>query len=257
MNNQIFICLVFICLISCEKKELSIEKGVKIEILNDEIKCIGDSCLVLRAKPIYKAMERNIAKNIITYKISNNTKGRYLFVLDEDFIDPINQYDIRSCSYCKKSKLFYNIESNDNVRALYSLERGDNFMSNNKMNPEIFRIEETKFKLNELNYSQVNNDFDFLNSIRKNSFVLYPQETKYFQTVVYLPIKEANNFDNAFSYFRFNSKKKYTFNFIYISDSTLLKKNLPKHKLEELKENNIKVFQGQLISNKVPVRFIY
>ncbi|PIF30076.1 hypothetical protein CLU81_0470 [Flavobacterium sp. 9] len=137
------------------------------------------------------------------------------------------------------------------------LNRGDSFIkSNDMLNPETYRIQENRYKLNELNYSCPNNDFDFSNSIRKNSFVLYPNQSKYFQTIIYLPLKEANIYDNSISYFIFKNKIKYDFNLIYISDSTQTKKSLPEFKLKELQENYVKIFHGKLFSNKIPVKFI-
>jgi hypothetical protein len=168
-----------------------------------------------------------------------------------------NQYDVNNCMYCKKSKLFYDINTNKNKKPKYFSSKGDSFTKvNDKFDREIYRIEEVRYKLSELNYSGAKYDYDFSNSIRKNSFVLYPNQTKYFQCVVYLPLKESSYYDNTISYFTLKSEMEYSFNLIYIADSTLLKKNLQKHKLKELKENSIKIFDGKLISNKIPLNFI-
>ncbi|PIF30077.1 hypothetical protein CLU81_0471 [Flavobacterium sp. 9] len=83
MKNKIFNCLVFI---SCQNKELS-ENPVAIKIINEQVNSVGDISIFNRTKLMYNDKEKNDAKNIITYKLTNTSKYKYFFVLNEDLIE--------------------------------------------------------------------------------------------------------------------------------------------------------------------------
>lgn len=248
MKKEIYICIVFL-LFSCNKKN-SESKSVELEIINKEI-ISNNKSLVTKGEPF---------KNLITYRLTNKSDEKLFFILDEDILESGIQFTDKEMSepnfFGKKGKLLYNIFTDKNVKPINAIINSDNFENGNiDCLYDIQKIKQIRTKITELDIKVFEGDFNFSNSIRNNSFVLYPKQSKYFKTVLYLP-KQIDLTSNVSSEIKFNYNEKYNFNLIYTFDGELIKKGLPNYKLKELKENNIKIFNGKILSNKIPVKFV-
>ncbi|TBX68335.1 hypothetical protein EZL74_08470 [Flavobacterium silvisoli] len=165
---------------------------------------------------------------------------------------------LNSADFLKKARICFVIESDDHSKIESYTVIGDHFSNKNNecIDSEINRIVELKSKLKDLGYPDIA-DFEFANAIRKNSFVLHPNETRYFKTILSLPIYNDQVENASFlSYFKFKSQKKYNFKLQYLTVSKTLKARLPKFKIDELRENNVEIFSGVVVSNEVPIVFV-
>lgn len=244
---------------SCNKKNMN-ENYIELKIMNTEVYSLKtDSIISYSDKMKYHGKENIDSKTIITFKLKNNTSRNYFFILDENNIESFNNsyyYQFDDCNYCKKSKLFSKIETNKKILAKYISFRGDSFQEIDKStkNFESFEIDKQRHLLKELEVDVNEGDMEFSNALINKSFILHPNEVKYFRSVLHLPIdKEVNEYNNFYSYYILNNELNYNFSLIYVSDSLLLSKFLLKYKLEEIKQNNAEIYNGTLISNSIPV----
>lgn len=253
MKNQILIFVLFI-LISCNNQKQTAE-NIKLELLNQKVFCSLDD--LNKNEKSFANNEKG--KNIILFKMTNNSQKDYLLVVNEDQLETFSIETLNSTSFLKKARMAFVIESSDNSKIENYTINGDSFKRVNKdcisFDPEINRMIDIKSKLKELDFPDIV-DFEFSNSIRNNSFVLHPNETKYFKVILNLPIYDDELQSYGFlSYYKFDSKKNYSFKLEYISDSKTVNNKLPKYKKNEFEENQTEIFDGIIVSNKIPVVF--
>jgi len=86
--------------------------------------------------------------------------------------------------------------------------------------------------------------------------VLHPGEKIYLESIIRLPGNCRKGMDGN-SYVKLDSLKKYTFKLFFECDSTNIKKSMTKSELKTIQENNYKIFHGTLVSNAVPIKFMY
>ncbi|WP_116788030.1 hypothetical protein [Flavobacterium psychrotrophum] len=87
-----------------------------------------------------------------------------------------------------------------------------------------------------------------------NSVTIYPGEKRTFKSIVMLPIvlerKEGGG--GIINYSDLNNSN--TFELNYSCNAKRLKSELPKYILDELEYNKIEIFDGQIRSNKIPLK---
>jgi hypothetical protein len=87
------------------------------------------------------------------------------------------------------------------------------------------------------------------------NFYIHPNEVFYFE----YPIRLTSNLDyenqGIFDPI-IKDNQKYYANVSIFSDSTEYKKFLPRDVLQTIKENNVEVYHGFIVSNKLPVRVL-
>lgn len=252
MKNQILILVLFV-LISCTVKQKS--EDITLELLNQKVFCSTEDL----SKKEKSVVTMDKGKNVITFKMTNNSRKKYLLVLNEDKLETFSVETLNSASFLKKARICFVVENSDNSKIEILTVNGDSFKLVNKdcenFDSEINRIKEVKSKLKELDYPDVA-DFEFSNSIKNNSFVLHPHETKYFKAILNLPFYDNQLHSSGFvSYYKFDSSKDYSFKLEYLSDSKTLNSKLPKYKKNDLEENQIEIFDGIIVSNKIPIVF--
>ena len=206
----------------------------------------------------YTDEERKKAKNIITYKIGNNTKKKICFVINN------NQMDFNGCNsidFLKKKEF-------DSISPRWTTFILDNTKFPNQNNIlEILSVQNEKVSSDSLDvfsekYRQIENnmnsvyyknigDFDSLESL----IFLNPGEYKIFKKTLFLPIhlEKDQNFVLNFAALVINPKYKYDFSLAIASNREFLKGTLPEYKLKEIKDNGYEIFDGKLLSNKVPL----
>jgi hypothetical protein len=90
--------------------------------------------------------------------------------------------------------------------------------------------------------------------INKN-FVIYPNQTIYFEWFIFLPY--GNIVESSTYTVEFNPQKKYFAEIIMNSDSTNYKKTISRVDLQTIKENGYEVYNGVIKSkNKIPIKFV-
>jgi len=220
MDMRVYIVLIIFVMYSCSKNE-----KVKLEIVSDKI---------LVSKHDYGRI-----KNIIEYKITNNTDCDYYF----------NAYSLSKLTWKIKglqpSNIFFQIlDENENFTEYDQKEYlpTEKFITCEQINHDI----ETN-ELKELNYSI---SAQYKNFINKNNFFLKKGESKYFEILYYFP-------NSNYSFVNFEKNKKYHFKMVIYSDSTNCRKFLSKPVIKTLSENNYKIYHGIIESeNVIPMKFI-
>ena len=100
------------------------------------------------------------------------------------------------------------------------------------------------------NYS---NFFDEINI--NHSFVLYPGEYKIFKRKLYLPIYKEKNFNKEFIFnsLILNKNEIYDFSLGISANKKDIWNKLEDYQKKEIEDNNYEIFDGILISNKIPL----
>jgi len=234
--------LVFLCaisLVSCNN-ETKASGSVKLEILNKELFFNKD----ITRPNYYSDSDRERARNIVTWKITNNSANDYLFIINEDGLygDPTQdvvaghiriidkaknekQGSMSAVSWAQRPGCLFNCErySDSTGRALDSLKGFKHFRSNNYY--------------------------------RKNAIVLHSGESRTYKSIVSLPILEEGNvltWQHPISIFGLKDGDKLSI--IYDWDAKEIESYLEKYQLEELKHNTSIIYNGRLESNRVPLK---
>ncbi|BFM44213.1 hypothetical protein CFS9_28540 [Flavobacterium sp. CFS9] len=194
---------------------------------------------IISTKIEFSKLENGRMKNIITYKITNNTLSDYYF----------NSYSLSKLTWKIKglqpSNVFFQILDKNGNHAEYNSKEylpTEEFSTCKQIN---YTMEEKEIK--ELNYS-ISPDYKKL--IDKNNFFLKQGESKYFEILYYFP--ESN-----YSSVNLDKNKKYFFKMLIYSDSTNFRKILSRPILKTIRENGYKVYHGIIESkNSVPVKVL-
>lgn len=264
--KKIFFLLSSFFLINCNQpKRIANNEGISLELLNKEVYYVNiDSNLILKSEGMdyemlksYTNDERKKAKNIITYKIVNNSKMKICFVLNSKQLDYAGD----------NSQDFLNdieIDSISPRRTTYIIDNV-NFPKGNKIRDVItwnypYNIDSLKIyfkKYQQLGYIKNHDDYEDIGDIDsvENLIFLNAGEYKIFKKVLYLPIfnEKDHNPDLTFGALVINPNYKYNFSLAIESDKTFLSGTLPEYKLKEIKDNGYEIFDGKLLSNKIPL----
>lgn len=233
-------CLFFL---SCKREK----NQVKLEILNRELYFNNKYVNNYSSNSLYKnSSDKEKATNILTWKLTNSSSENYLFIINEDvfFENPFFAYDYNHIEITDKDNIKRNggsfdilwSEDNPNIGSLF------NCLSYN----DSIRKLNYKLKGGELKNYQIQSDYV------RNSFVLHPNEYKIFKSIISLPIlKEITPKTYGSQIVVSSLSEGDQFNILYKWDSLEIKNALQEYQVQELKDNQIKIFNGVLRSNKV------
>lgn len=233
--KKILIIIVGYCLTVC----CSPKTGLEIEIINDTIHSVrktSDRATKFLSDSVY----REKGKNILKYKITNTDSKTYYFnlLMDSKFVK-------ETTSGIAIDKGFLNFLDKEGIAVK---THGFSPSTFSECKDSFWKVQETEAK--ELEYEMSGIEKYYYDTA---NFVIHPNETLYFESVVYLPMDGVHQFHNA----RFNDKQEYSAEIIMFSDSTNYKKNVSRTVLQTIKDNHYEVYHGKIKSkNKVPVKFI-
>jgi hypothetical protein len=246
--------LIGLITINClaQKKEI-----VSIEIINSSLRYYDFTKLDSNPKHSdtynFKLKDSilDFPKNIITYKITNSTKYKYFFVLNDDFFADDTIKDI-------SLKATYRITNDRNKVIRPKIVICDECFTG-LFDPVIkdyeFIVDSIAVKITE--NKNFKNAHKF-NEIKKYGFMLYPNETKTLKTVLYLPFssKDRDNFKYwEYFYTNVNFKDSFYFQLFFKNNINFINSYLPNEVYEELNKNKIKIYNKPILSNKVPIKF--
>ncbi len=240
-------------LLGCSKKE-----EVKLEILNTQVTAIErNEPFSISSNLTYSNAELGYAKNIIQYQLTNNTKNKYVFFADEDGLIYDEHLNTKGMFDFPLACFSFGLEDSNKNKPKYISFYSENInLLQKAMHTE--EVEKVKLLKNAKNldlhvpFESLNN----INLIRKNYIVLHPGESRIFKTILYLPIEnEINELNTRLSFFQFLKDKSYKFKITYSSGAKSILKLLPKYKRDEFVQNDLKIFNGSVVSNKVPIIF--
>ena len=106
-----------------------------------------------------------------------------------------------------------------------------------------------KLKLEKLQYNI--SASEFTKKYFSQAVIIYPNESREFSAILSLPLIIENHslFGKTAYNIDLNPKKDYYFFIEYKVSSKI--SELPKHQIEFLRRNNIEVYEGKLVSNRV------
>lgn len=186
------------------------------------------------------------ARNTIEFELTNNT--------DKDILFLMNPYELNISSNFLKNRqhsssgLFFTINDTENYSikihsGSYNLENWDYI--------ELLEYKQKDYYLKkEIQIDSVFREREILS----NSFILKSNETKTFTIQLDLPIIKQPFIENYLDFLVVMMvDEEYFFQIYYNMSQDEIVKVLRKEELEYFKNNNIEIFSGQLLSNKVKV----
>jgi len=245
--------LIVVFLLSCSSNQLN-NNDISLELITKEVHFVDiDSRMSELVRYDYTNEEKILAKNIISYRLTNNSKKKLLFAFNPENVirfHPIDNQDTIS-SYSTGS-IIYSITDENNQQVFSG--GGVNHRISEYLN-EFFDCRTSLDSLNKLKFNQLHPKVDFqeYQTFLAKSFVLNPNESKTFKFLIYLPIIEElhNPYDNAYEYKILRPEKQYEFKLLYFQDSLKVKRLLEDYEKIDLKNNNNEIFHGSLTSNAV------
>lgn len=94
-----------------------------------------------------------------------------------------------------------------------------------------------------------------LDIFRKNSFIIYPNETKFFTTIINLPFRNYK-YNYIPWYTLIDKNKTYQAGLTLFNVAKETSKYLTPDLKKEIEENGYEIFDGVIQSNKVPVKMV-
>lgn len=253
-NLLLSISLAFI-LLSCKKDN---KKDLKIELLTNEIVCVDNLKSYDYIETRYRPNKEydSLSKNILHYRITNNSDKKYFIMFNENSIGTLER-DLYREALGKKG--FSPLNSLD-----FSLYKNDSVLDGHSTRAEIFCGTMTGFEIQQreariddfLKKNKLDSFYTFKEiGFRDGSlqgFVLYPQQTKYFTSIINLPYRDDQRW--------FSNIEKLKPNQGSISlrnDSIFTKSKITEDQKREIKENGYVLFDGKIYSNRVPVKLVH
>jgi hypothetical protein len=254
MKKSFSLISLVLILLSCNKNE----KDLKIELLTNEIVCVDNLKSYDYIETRYQQNKEydSLSKNILHYRITNNSNKKYFIMFNENSIGTLEP-DLYHEALGKKdfsplNSLDFSLYKNDSVLDGRStrVEMGncvfpgfeiqqrealiDNFLKKNKLD-RFYTFKEIGFRDESL-----------------RGFVLYPQQTKYFTSIINLPYRNDQRW--------FSNIEKLKPNQGSISlknDSIFTKSRITEDQKREIKENGYVLFDDKIYSNRVPVKMVH
>lgn len=242
---SIFFLLLFI---SCSKSE------VNIEIKNKSIKyCVDKDSIdyLFNGRKIFKTeLSRAASTNFIKINIENSTNTKYLFLL-KDF-NIVDNQNIMLNLYEDGKKV--NIAKSYIQRADLGCEYNTQILT--CMDYKINKFKSKAFLLKREGADNIQQE-QILNYFNQ-SYVLHPDENILFYFSLKFPFVVEDNIEGLFDpkYFYIKKGKSYEFSISYKMQKGI-EESLPKEVINNLKENNIEIFYGEIESNRIPVENIF
>lgn len=254
MKNLLLSISLALILLSCNKDK----KDLKIELLTNEIICVDDLKGADYIETRYQPNKEydSLSKNILHYKITNNSDKKYFLMFNENSIGTLER-DLYREAIGKKD--FSPLNSLD-----FSLYRNNSVLDGRSTIAEVFCGTMTSFEIqkeeslidnflkqNKLDRTYTLNKIDFSNETL-HSFVLHPGEVKYFTSIVHLPYRDDKRWFSNIEKLRPNQGSISLKN-----DSIFTKSKISDDQKKEIKENGYVLFDGKIYSNRVPVKLVY
>lgn len=262
MKSIFLLALVFTGFCACSKKQ----DKLQLVLLNAEVTCVEniptDPFRINEVNYMDNASYDSLSRNVIKYKLVNHSAKKFFMVLNssqlsvsENIINNGNRVHGRSQL---KSTLSFDLYKGDSLaNGSIALTTGGEYKNAlDYYKSESYRSHITdsldidaavKMKLFR-NKSRSTLNIDVL----RHSIVIYPGETKYFSSLINLPLRKNKTYWITDMY----DKKPDSAALTFVSSAERLNDILTRDQRAELEENGYVIFDGVIRSNKVPVRMV-
>lgn len=235
MKLNFFLLLITIMLYSCSGNTDDLE----LKLINDSLIC-------------YETNSQKDTLNIIHFTVTNNSDNIYYF---NNLVDnrsfPVNNHQNASIYDRGKSiRMFY--ENGKEIRyniLLYPPRR-----SKEQVVCDHKTLESKIVASQRLGYDKLLR-YEYGKGGYTNFFI-HPNETIHFEYSINLTDTISYDGDFRLGYGIVDSGKKYNAKLYFASDTTKSKVNLPREVLQTMKDNNVKIYHGELESNVIPVKVL-
>ncbi len=253
MKKSIYLLSFFtVILLSCSKNQ-----DLEFRILNNEIICLNNINIdSIKGNLDYSNKIYSQSRNIISYTIKNNSDKKYLLFFDDECME-FESYNKDEYSFwgSENARICLNLYSENTPLIKSSVRLFDRLSyEDNEREYDIYTsayISDTlrQYRNRILGKSIVKN--------YNSNIILYPNETKRFKTVIYLPLNHSNYIGSLVNYFIIDdSIQSYKASIAIFNNLRETQKYLTEDLKKEIEENGYIIFDGILESNKVPVKLI-
>ncbi len=263
MKKLIIYTITSFIFLLCSCKEQKKQDDLEIELMSETISCIENldyAKLYYKSKK-YDSLYNKLSMNVVKYKIHNNSNKKYFVVLNSNFFEQYDEYDWKFPDSKNKNLSINSI--NFSLYSDYKVLGGSAeapFYSS-YLNPNLYVV--SRENLDTLFYKDTKNRYkitDFsisynVNYINKNNFVIHPNETKYFTTIINLPLRNYE-YDYISWYTLIEKNKTYQAGLTLYNLSKQTKKYLTPDLKKEIEDNGYTIFDGVIQSNKVLVKMV-
>lgn len=233
-------------LLSCSPKA---KKGLTLNLNNNEILFyppMGDSITLQELRKLDKNNYPSYAANIIQIEFENTSDESYFITAKCGDFGNIGCY----------------LPSSDNVMHISNFEFKD---SENNIIPieigPIFRNRLDQFQLDSIAldfYHRMNYDYKAYSLrkprlIKENTLFIPANQKVYLESLIYLPF---NSTEGSQGLVRLDKNKEYFASVVIRSDTINISKYFPREFIRTIESNNYKLYQGELKSNPVKVKFL-
>jgi hypothetical protein len=235
--------VLFVFLFSCKSNEETLIFKLKNNELQYSVN--PDSLNPYKMKYDTIANDKDLSTNIVRMEIINTTKNKYLF-----FVNDLVLYE----NSCININIYEDGKIIEQMNPfIQSATLPNDFVEyKNYFFYESIKMEEKGKTLKKMGFKDI--DSSPYNNYFEQSKVVYPNEKTLLFYTLTIPYLEEDNLSGLYSpkFYDFKKEKKYEFSITYELKKNIENK-LPQEIIDNLKENNIKIFYGKVESNKIPI----
>ncbi|CAM3980898.1 MULTISPECIES: hypothetical protein [Flavobacterium] len=235
--------VLFVFLFSCKSNEETLIFKLKNNELQYSVN--PDSLSFYKREYDTIANDKDLSTNIVRMEIINTTKNKYLF-----FVNDLDLYE-NSCININIYEDGKIIEQMNPFIQRATIPK-DFVALDNYVSYEFIKKKKKWNILKKIGFKEV--DDNPYHNYFEQSKVVYPNEKTLLLYTLTIPYLEEDNLSGLYSpkFYGFKNGKKYEFSITYELKKNIENK-LPQEIIDNLKENNIKIFYGKVESNKIPI----
>ena len=242
--NFIFTLILTIILYSCKGQNHNME-SIALKLKNNELHYLFPSDSSTFSVSFTNEKNRLLSTNEIVFEIINNTDQKILFMVNDKNLIDIYNINI---------KIFEN-DSLIKGRIIMADPVFDDPASDSIYRQKLIKITDKLLeKDRKLIALGAKANLDMFNAFVNQSVVVDKNESKTFKSLFKFPYTCEPLIDEITPFgFRIKKNKRYSFSIEYQVDIKDVEKELTRKQLDSLKKENIVIFSGKLISNKIPL----
>ena len=241
MRQLLLFIITLLFLTSCAKKD-----EVQFILLNDNLVYhVNQDSLNYFKSEFENQKDKDLSGNIIKFKIKNTTDKKYLFLVKDIFLK--NLVNIHIQVFENDSLIYLH---NPLVNPYFTEEESSKFFNYMEFSERKSKEKKNVVKNMGFKISLYENHLNYFNQ----AVVINLNEELVFYSGVHLPYVVEDNILNSRnpSFFNFKKDKKHEFSLKYKLKEDI-EEILPKEILDNLKENNIEIFKGEIETQRIPI----
>jgi len=227
------------------------QEEIKFELLNENLEYNINPDSLGFYKRAYNDYEKKMSNNIVKYKLQNNTSKKYLFLIKDNFLKHLFNIEI---NFFENDSLIQTIKRSVIEPYTKDFEEFKTYRAYDQFVDDIYNERDIATLKMGFSKSEFENRFVFFSQY----IVVYPNESIVLFSSVHIPYIVEENWRNlGVSIFAdFKRDKHYEFSLKYKLKEDI-EKILPNEILDNLKENNIEIFKGEIETQRIPIINIF